>query len=85
MKLATKKYFRFFLNLELRGGKLVCSSNYFELLSLRRDCPSIWKFKDDEVAVVLFSDFFDLVDVRDALDELLANVRSDTKNKLIQN
>lgn len=82
MKIAAKKYFQFILNFELRED---CSSNYFELLSLRRDCPSIWKFKDDEVAVVLFSDFFDLVDVRDALDELLANVRSDTKNKLRQN
>lgn len=52
-------------------------------MSPRIDCPSTWKFNDDEVGVMLFSDFLvDFVDdVRDTLDDEAMNERSDTETK----
>lgn len=60
---------------------------YLGFLSLRIDCPSIWKLNDEVVwtgvgVVALLPDFFDLfVDELDALDDVNAKERSDTAGK----
>lgn len=74
-----------FINIKYELEWIVKCYFYFDAASLRMDWPSTWKWSDEDVGVILLSDFrwYDdlVVDVLDPLDDELANVLSDTTNK----